>query len=138
MELNPDIIREIVKGNERFISPYSDPEPYFMYNLHGCANHNCDETTAGFFYDKLRYAVQNAAGLIHEAFREAFFDFYGVDQTAVSSPEQMCSELIFESFSLDTDDMTVGAYLSNARFMPGHFIEVHWENNWKIRDVWIN
>lgn len=138
MELNMDIISEIIKGNNRFISAYSDPEPYFMYSMQNHSNKSFDAEIIEYYYDRLKYAVQNADELIRAAFREEYFDFYGVDKTAVRSPEQMCSELVVESFSLDIEDMTVGAYLSNKHFMPGHFIEVHWEKDWKIRYVWID
>ena len=138
MELNMDIISEIIKGNNRFISAYSDPEPYFMYSRQNHSNKSFDAEIIEYYYDKLRYAVQNAITLIEEAFREEYFDFYGVNKTAVSSPKQMCSNLIFESFTLDIDDMSVGAYLSNKHFMPGHFIEAHWDSEWKLSYVWID
>ncbi len=138
MELNKETISEIIKENDRFISAYSDPESYFIYGSHYYVNSDYDEKIIEYYYDRLKYAVQNADELIRAAFREEYFDFYGVDKTAVRSPEQMCSELVVESFSLDIEDMTIGAYLSNKHFMSGHFIEVHWEKDWKIRYVWID
>ena len=106
MELNKDIINEIIRDNRRFLSAYSDPEPYFMYSRKG---YTCeyDQKIIDIYYDKLRYAVQNAEKLVSEAFREEFYDFYGVDKNAVVSPEQMKSELVFDSFTMDMDDMSI-------------------------------
>ena len=138
MKLNKETISEIIKENDKFISAYSDPESYFIYGSQVHFDSDYDEKTIEFYYDKLKYVVHNSDLLIKAAFREEFYDFYGVDKTTVSSPEQMCSELVVESFSMDVDDMTVGAYLSNEHFMPGHFIEVHWDNEWKISYLWID
>ncbi len=82
-----------------------------------------EEKIIDIYYDKLRYAVQNAEKLVNEMFREEFYDFYGVDKNAVSSPEQMKTELVFDSFTMDIDDMSIAVYFSNKSFMFGHFID---------------
>ena len=35
------------------------------------------------------------------------------------------------------DDKSVAVCFSNNDFMFGHFIEVHWNNNWIIESKWI-
>ena len=66
MKLNKDIINEIIRDNHRFLSAYSDPEPYFMYSRKGCTC-EYDQKIIDIYYDKLRYAVQNAEKLVNEA-----------------------------------------------------------------------
>ena len=137
MELNKDTINEIIRDNCRFLSAYSDPEPYFMYSRK-VYTRDYDEKIIGIYYEKLRYAVQNTEKLVNEAFREEFYDFYGVNKNAVTSPEKMKSELFFDSFTMDTDDMSIAVYFSNKDFMFGHFIEAHWDADWNFRCYWID
>ncbi len=108
-----------------------------MYSRKGYTGDH-DENIIDFYYEKLRYAVQNTEKLVNEAFREEFYDFYGVNKNAVASPEQMKSGLIFDSFTMDTDDMSIAVYYSNKDFMPGHFIEAHWDADWNFKSCWIN
>lgn len=137
MKLNKDIINEIIRDNHRFLSADSDPEPYFMYSRKG---YTCeyDQKIIDIYYDKLRYAVQNAEKLVNEAFREEFYDFYGVDKNAVASPEQMKSELVFDSFTMDVDNMSISVYFSNDDFMFGHFIDARWDADWNFDCYWMD
>ena len=137
MKLDKDHINSIIHGNSRFLSAYSDPDPYFMYTRKGYTE-DFEEKIIDIYYDKLRYAVQNAEKLVNEMFREEFYDFYGVDKNAVSSPEQMRSELVFDSFTMDIDDMSIVVYFSNKRFMRGHFIDARWDADWNFRCYWID
>ena len=137
MELDKDIINEIIRDDRRFLSAYSDPEPYFMYSRKEYTEDH-DEKIIDIYYEKLRYAVQNTEKLVNEAFREEFYDFYGVNKNAVISPEQMKFRLVFDSFTMDTDDMTIAVYFSNESFMFGHFIEAHWDADWNFKSCWIN
>ena len=137
MKLDKDHINSIIHGNSRFLSAYSDPDPYFMYTLKGYTE-DFEKKIIDIYYDKLRYAVQNAEKLVNEMFREEFYDFYGVDKNAVSSPEQMRSELVFDSFTMDIDDMSIAVYFSNKRFMCGHFIDARWDADWNFRCYWID
>ena len=137
MKLDKELINSIIHGNRRFLSAYSDPDPYFMYTRKGYTE-DFEEKIIDIYYDKLRYAVQNAEKLVNEMFREEFYDFYGVDKNAVSSPEQMRSELVFDSFTMDIDDMSIAVYFSNKRFMRGHFIDARWDADWNFRCYWID
>lgn len=137
MKLNKDTINEIIQDNRRFLSAYSDPDPYFMYTRKGYTE-DFDKKIIDIYYEKLRFAVQNAEKLVNEMFREEFYDFYGVDKNAVSSPEQMRSELIFDSFTMDVDDLSVAVYFSNERFMQGHFIDARWDADWNFSCYWID
>ncbi len=137
MKLDKDHINSIIHGNSRFLSAYSDPAPYFMYTRKGYTE-DFEKKIIDIYYDKLRYAVQNAEKLVNEMFREEFYDFYGVDKNAVSSPEQMKSELVFDSFTMDIDDMSIAVYFSNKSFMFGHFIDARWDADWNFRCYWID
>lgn len=137
MKLDKDHINSIIHGNSRFLSAYSDPDPYFMYTRKGYTE-DFEKKIIDIYYDKLRYAVQNAEKLVNEMFREEFYDFYGVDKNAVSSPEQMKSELLFDSFTMDIDDMSIAVYFSNKSFMLGHFIDARWDADWNFRCYWID
>ena len=108
-----------------------------MYTRKGYTE-DFEEKIIEIYYDKLRYAVQNAEKLVNEMFREEFYDFYGVDKNAVSSPEQMKSELLFDSFTMDIDDMSIAVYFSNKSFMFGHFIDARWDADWNFRCYWID
>lgn len=75
---------------------------------------------------------------IEGAFDNEFYNFYGVNRNIVRSPYEMCSELYFDSFVSDIRDNSIGTCLTNDRFMFGHFIEVQWDNEWKIKSKWID
>ncbi len=97
MKLDKDHINSIIHGNSRFfLDLFRSGSLLYVY----CKGYTEDfeEKIIDIYYDKLRYAVQNAEKLVNEMFREEFYDFYGVDKNAVSSPEQMKTELVFDSF----------------------------------------
>ena len=137
MCLDKKILYQIVGGNSRFANPFNNPESYFIVNLY-----TAEETylVNGIerYYDKLRYAVNHADRLIEGAFDDTFYNFYGVNKKQVKSPAQMCSRLQFDSFSLNMEDNSTCAYLSNHQFMFGHFIEVLWDSDWNVKNIWIN
>ena len=137
MKLNKETINAIIRNNSRFLSAYSEPEPYFIYNIKKYTE-DFDEEVINLYYKKLRYAVDNSERLVNEMFRDEFYDFYGIDRNVVSSPEQMRSELIFDSFTMDVNDKSVGVYFSNERFMFGHFIDVCWDADWNFLWCWID
>lgn len=127
MELNKNKISKIISGSERFCSPYGEPDPYYIIG-----NNEINSQTIHLYYNKLEFAVKNADILIENAFDNKFYDFYGVNKDIVSSPKEMFCELYFDSFILNTEDDSVGTCLSNKKFMFGHFIEIWWNNEWKI------
>lgn len=137
MRLDKDILFGIVEGNGRFIDPFEVPEPYFILDAHGI-DEDHDAKIITLYYERLRYAVDHADLLIEGVFDDRFYDLYGVDRDLIGSPAQMCSELYFDPFSLDIEDYSVCAYLSNRQFMFGHFIEVMWDSGWEVKSVWIN
>lgn len=138
MVLNNDIIFEIIGNNKRFRSPYNEPQGYTIIDRIDRLNEEFEIELINLYYEKLRYAACHADKLIESAFDDKFYNFYGVDRTFVSSPAQMCSELYFDSFVMTSEDYIISSCLSNEKFMFGHFIEVSWNSNWKIRHVWIN
>ncbi|MBQ5331983.1 MAG: hypothetical protein J6K92_01790 [Oscillospiraceae bacterium] len=129
MNLNKDMISKIIGESKRFCSPYDTPESYYFI----CDDEEkTDSQLINLYYDKLKYAVSNADKLIEGAFDNEFYNFYGVNRNIVKSPDEMCSELYFDSFVLDIKDNSIGTCLSNSRFMFGHFIEVWWDSEWKM------
>lgn len=133
MKINKDMIHEIIKKNKKFISAYSVPEAYYVFSLNELTElSSYDEEIINLYYEKLRYAVKYSNKLIQEAFKDDFFNFYGIDRNAVKTPE-----LMFDSFTMDYDDKSVYANLSNNYYMLGHFIQVHWDDNWNIESVLI-
>lgn len=134
MPLSNETISKIIGESGRFCSPYDEPESYYIVGDTG----EKDNMFIGLFYEKMTYAVSHADDLIAGAFDNDFYDFYGVNRDIIRSPEEMSSQLYFDSFVLDIKDNSIGACLSNDRFMFGHFIEIHWDNEWKITSRWIN
>lgn len=116
-------------GHSRFADPFAEPNGYSILTEEGAA---VDEAAAAHYLDKLREAVSRADALVEGAFRPGFFDFYGVDRAKVSSPEEMCRRLVFDSFVLDVKNDSVGGCLSNERFMFGHYIECWWDRDWQV------
>lgn len=132
MELDMDIIEGIVAGNPRFLSAYDYTDPYFIWDEPGAKHTEPDEAFIARYYDKLRYAAEHADELIGRAFREEFFELYGRDRTKVKDCDDMRSRLIFDSFSMSAQKGVVNTFLSNSDFMPGHFIEVFWTDDWQV------
>ena len=48
------------------------------------------------------------------------------------------TELVFDSFTMDIDDMSIAVYFSNKSFMFGHFIDARWDADWNFRCYWID
>ena len=59
-----------------------------------------------------------------------FFNKYGV--VPIMAPDQMCRELMVDSFVLDTDAKNIGCCLSNSQVMLGHYIDCLWNDNWEL------
>lgn len=135
MLLNKDLISKIIGESKRFCSPYDNPESYYIV---GDDKEKSDSQLINLYYEKLGYAVCNADYLIESAFDNDFYNFYGVNRNIVQSPNEMSSNLYFDSFVLDLKDNSIGTCLSNNRFMFGHFIEVRWDRDWKIISKWID
>lgn len=135
MCLSKDILFKIIGENKRFCDPYDNPESYYIWSD---AKEKTDIQFIDLYYKKLEYAVCNANNLIEGAFDNEFYNFYGVNRSIVKSPYEMCSELYFDSFVLDIRDNSIGTCLTNEKFMFGHFIEVQWDNEWKIKSKWID
>ena len=138
MVLNNDMILKIIGDNKRFRNPFDEPQGYTIIDRIDSLNEEFETELINLYYEKLRYAACHADKLIESAFDDKFYNFYGVDRTFVNSLTQMCSELYFDSFVMSCEDHIIGSCLTNEKFMFGHFIEVTWDSNWKIRYVWIN
>lgn len=138
MLLNNDTILEIIGNNKRFINPYDEPHGYYIFDHMNCLKKEFDDELISLYYEKLRYAVSHTDNLIKSAFDNRFYDFYGIDRSIIKSPTQMCSELLFDSFVMISENKSICSCLSNSQFMFGHFIEVSWDRNWKIKYAWIN
>ena len=138
MNIDRNIINCIISDNRRFIPAFEEPCAYYLYSTSDPLRRDFEEKDITLFYEKLRYAVLNSDKLISDMFRPDFHEFYGVKRDVVSTPEQMRDDLIFDSFTMDTDSGSVGVCFSNKEFMPGHFIEVHWDKDWNLKTVWID
>lgn len=138
MNIDRNIIHNIISGNGRFVSVFEDPDPYYLYSSLKPSRCDFEEKDIALFYEKLKYAVSNYDKLILGMFRSDFYEFYGVNRNMISTPEQMRDNLIFDSFTMDTDRESVGVCFTNKKIMPGHFIEVHWDKDWNLGTVWID
>lgn len=134
MDLNAEAVSCIIGNNRRFISPFEDFSAYYI----ACENTEITAELEELYFEKLRYAVNNADKILKQAFSEELFDFYGVDKSKVRSPEEMLSGLIFDSFVLQPRQKIIESCVSNPKFMFGHFIELIWDYEWKLQSVWIN
>lgn len=122
-------IQRIVKESERFAK---EPDNYYIW-MEQCQTGDVgQEDIMRFYLGKLQYAVTYADVLIQNAFQSDFYEFYGVNQDVVKSPEDMCKQLVFDSFVLAPEQRTIGACLSNDAFMFGHFIEFCWDYDWNL------
>ena len=134
MELSADRVSRIIGDNRRFISPFEDFSAYDIVDENIKMTAELEE----LYFDKLKYAVNNAEALLTEAFSEDLFGFYGVNKAKVNSPDEMLAGLIFESFVLVPERKSIECCVSNPEFMFGHFIELIWDCEWKLQSVWIN
>ncbi|MDE7477126.1 MAG: hypothetical protein K2M91_04105 [Lachnospiraceae bacterium] len=130
MDMDAYKVSEIIGSNRRFISPFADPCSYYIVAQDG----QIDEKMIERYWELLKYAKKNADLLIQQGFQPSFYAFYGVNQKMVSSPDDMCRRLIFESFVLifHNNNVTIGSCLSNSEFMFGHFIECEWDCDWNL------
>lgn len=129
MKSDYKLIMRIIGGNPRFST---DSEGYDIIG------DGVSEDYKRLYLDKLRYAAENADSLISSGFDAGFYDFYGVDKSRVSSPEEMRERLIFESFVMVLERRTIECCISNKEFMAGHFIELVWDLDWNLQSAWIN
>ena len=125
-------VLELVKDCKRFASPFNDPYGYYIWVTPRKTVDGRNEGLVRFYLQKLKYAVTFADSLIQNAFQPEFYEFYGVNHAMVKSPEDMCQQLIFDSFVLISEKRTINACLSNEVFMFGHYIEFCWDYDWNL------
>lgn len=138
MYMEKDKVQRIIEKNHRFISPYEEPESYYLWTDDHFTDEQITDEIIHLYFNKLQYAAANADRLINQAFKPEFYQFYGVDKQQVSSPDEMCSGLIFDSFVLSPGQKLICANLSNDQYLFGHFIAVEWDYHWQIKSVWID
>lgn len=89
------------------------------------------------YWEKLKYMSQNVDIMIQQAFKPDYYDFYGVNQKLVTSADEMCRQLVVDSFVLYIENSLIGSCLSNSRFMFGHFIDCLWSDGWELISSYI-
>lgn len=137
IDLDNNTIMKILGSTKRFCIPNSENNPYYISDDELTDNMTAD-IIRSLYYEKLRYAVNNADILIKQVFQPDFFEFYGVDKRYVGSPAEMCAKLYFDSFVFYPKKNNIGACLSNNYFMFGHFIDAEWDKDWNLLSVWID
>ena len=126
MDMDDHKVSEIIKNNQRFISPFNNLSSYCIV-----AFDNIDEKLIELSWNQLKYAEKNIDQFIKRGFHISFYEFYGVNRNIVKSPTDMCQRLLIESFILMNQN-TIGCCLSNDEFMFGHFIEYKWDCDWNL------
>jgi hypothetical protein len=126
MDMDDHKVSEIIKNNQRFISPFNNLSSYCIV-----AFDNIDEKLIELYWNQLKYAEKNIDQFIKRGFHISFYEFYGVNRNIVKSPTDMCQRLLIESFVLMHQN-TIGCCLSNDEFMFGHFIEYKWDCDWNL------
>lgn len=129
MDMNAYMVNDIIGDNQRFISPFSEPCGYSIINA---KKKIISSISVNIYWEKLKYMSQNIDLLIQNAFKPEFYSFYGVDQDLIASSDEMCRQLIVDSFVLDTNDDSIECCLSNPEFMFGHFIDCLWSDSWNL------
>ena len=129
MNMKAYMVKNIIGDSQRFISPFSKPCGYYIYTR---KNEMISNISIQKYWEKLKYMSKNIDILIQQAFMSEFYDFYGVNQDLITSSDEMCQQLIVDSFVLYTNDYSIGCYLSNSQFMFGHFIDCLWSNSWNL------
>lgn len=129
VDVDARIAQEAIGRCERFADPFAEPAGYAIVEVEEGADLG---PLMERYKSRLRYAAANADALIAGAFRREFYDFYGVDRGRVTSPEEMCRGLRFDSFVLDMRNGWVEACLSNDSFLFGHYIECWWDDRWQV------
>lgn len=132
MYVDANKVAEMLGEHTRFVSPFNVPPSYCICTDVLGSDEEISAKAVEEYWKKLAYVVEHAEELIKGAFRTCFYDFYGVDRNKIGSPEEMCNQLIFDSFVFAVKEKEVGAYLTNEEFMFGHFIEVRWDVDWNL------
>lgn len=132
MDIDMNKILGIIGNNAKFTSPFNEPHGYYICAEEAGSNLKIDEEAIELYLQKLSYASKNADTLIQQAFQPDFYHFYGVDREKLNSSDDMCSQLIFDSFVLFVKDRRIGVCLSNDNFMRGHLIECCWDEHWNL------
>lgn len=128
-DMNAYQVKEIIGDCQRFISPFNEPYGYYICAR---ANENISKISIQRYWEKLKYMSENIDILIQQAFKSEFYDFYGVNQGFIKSSDEMCRQLVVDSFVLYANDYSIGCYLSNSQFMFGHFIDCLWSDSWNL------
>ena len=131
MDMDVYKVKDIIGNSQKFISPFGEPCSYYI-----CAgeNENVSNISIQKYWEKLKFMSENIDRLIQQAFKPEFYDGYGVNKKLITSSEEMCRQLVVDSFVLYINDDTIGSYLSNSRFMFGHFIDCLCSDNWSLID----
>ncbi len=129
MDMDAYKVQNIIGDNPRFVSPFSEPCSFYIWTREKKNIHNIYLQK---YWEKLKYMSENIDILIQQAFKAKFYNFYGVNQNLIASSDEMCQQLVVDSFVLDIDHDTIGCCLSNSRFMFGHFIDCLWSDSWNL------
>ena len=128
MDMDAYMVNDIIGNSRRFRSPFSEPCGYYIIRK----NETISNISIQRYWEKLKYMSEHIDILIQQAFKPEFYDFYGVNRNLITSSDEMCRQLVVDSFVLDIDHDTIGCCLSNSQFMFGHFIDCLWSDNWNL------
>ncbi len=129
MDMSASKVKDIIGDCPRFCSPDCEPYGYYIVSEE---NKRIRDTSIQKYWEKLKHMSEHADLLIQQAFQPEFYEFFGVSQNMIASSEEMCHQLIIDSFVLYTKDDSIGCYLSNSQFMFGHFIDCLWRDDWDL------
>lgn len=136
MDIDRNSIYKIVGNHHRFISPFSEPYGYYIFTMNPQEEALMNEDLIAFYLNKLQYAVLNADFLIKQAFHISYYEFiknhHKKDLVIPPTPDDMCQQLIVDSFVLCPEQKEIGSALSNAHFMFGHYIDCRWDYDWNF------
>ncbi len=138
MDIDISKINEIVGNHHRFISPFAEPYGYYIFTINPQEEALIDEKLISFYLKKLEYAVSNADFLIEQAFQISYYEFIKnhlfpeKDSIIPLTPNEMCQQLLFDSFVLCPSQRQIGCALSNTHFMFGHYIDCQWDYDWNF------
>lgn len=138
MDIDISKINEIIGNHHRFISPFSEPYGYYIFTMNPQEEALIDEKLISFYLKKLEYAVLNADFLIEQAFHISYYEFIKKHQfvkknpVIPQTPNDMCQQLLFDSFVLCPAQKEIGSALSNVHFMFGHYIDCRWDYDWNL------
>lgn len=126
MDVDAVSVNEIVSGNCRFASPWSEPCGYYIWTR--APDQKVDVDTVKLYLEKLAYAVRNVDMLMRQAYLG--FPYPG------KLPERLWRKLAFDSFVLVPEIQEIGCCLTNSDFLFGHFVECRWDYDWNLLSVW--